>query len=158
MTRRRERGVRRGGLAAESIRLLAALMLSVSVAAATEGGGGDHRDHSEDHQGRRESGALHGHEEEHEHELDHDRARRALMRGEIAPLEKVLEAARARIEGEFVGAELEREGGRWVYDLKFIDRAGRLRKIHVDAKTANILGPDALPRQDGLADQKAPSQ
>lgn len=123
--------------------LLAALALFASGAGAAERRAGD--DSHEDDE-------LH----EHRHELDHDRARQALMRGEIAPLEKVLEAVRARIEGEFVGAELERDHGLWVYDLKFIDRTGRLRKIYVDARTAEIIGQDAIRRQDGLTGQSAP--
>jgi uncharacterized membrane protein YkoI len=83
----------------------------------------------------------HEHDHDHEHDLvhDHDWARQALVRGEIAPLEKVLAAARSEIDGDFVGAELEIEHGAWVYDLKFIDRSGVLRKIHVNAKTAKII-------------------
>jgi uncharacterized membrane protein YkoI len=78
------------------------------------------------------------------HRLDHDRAREALIRGEIAPLEKVLAAARSEIDGEFIGAELEADRETWIYDLKFIDRQGLLRKIYVDARTAKIISHDAL--------------
>jgi uncharacterized membrane protein YkoI len=79
---------------------------------------------------------------EHDATPDHDRARQALVRGEIAPLEKVLAAIRSKVQGDFIGAELEIEDGVWVYDLKFIDRRGVLRKIHVDAKSGKILGRD----------------
>lgn len=76
--------------------------------------------------------------------VDQDLARQALMRGEIQPLEKVLAAARPEIDGEFVGAELEVEYGVWVYDIKFIDRSGMMRNIHVDAKTAELISRDVL--------------
>jgi uncharacterized membrane protein YkoI len=88
--------------------------------------------------------SVHASDHDHDHDLaaDHDRARQALVRGEIAPLEKVLAVARSEIDGDFVGAELEIESGAWVYDLKFIDRSGVLRKIHVNAKTAKIISRD----------------
>jgi uncharacterized membrane protein YkoI len=88
------------------------------------------------------SGHAGEHDDAHDVVLDHDQARQALVRGEIAPLEKVLAAVRSEIDGDFVGAELEIEFGVWVYDLKFIDRNGVLRKIHVNAKTAKILSHD----------------
>jgi uncharacterized membrane protein YkoI len=35
--------------------------------------------------------------------------------------------------------ELEREGARWVYELKLLQRDGTLLRLDVDARTADIL-------------------
>lgn len=70
---------------------------------------------------------------------DHDRARRALERGEVLPLERILAAVRAEVPGEVVGVELEREHGAWVYEVRLIDPSGRRLVVHVDAAKAVIL-------------------
>lgn len=70
---------------------------------------------------------------------DHDRARRALERGEVLPLDRILAAVRARVPGEVVGVELERERGAWVYEVRVIDPSGRRLEVHVDAAKAVIL-------------------
>ncbi len=72
-------------------------------------------------------------------EDDHDRAREARERGEILSLAEVSERARARFPGRILEAELEREGGRWVYELKILDPAGRLREVYVDAQNGSLL-------------------
>jgi uncharacterized membrane protein YkoI len=72
-------------------------------------------------------------------EHDHERARRAVERGEILPLDTVLTAVRATIAGEIVDIELEREHGRWIYEVKVIDRAGRLVEVYADAATATVV-------------------
>ena len=70
---------------------------------------------------------------------DHDRARRALSRGEILPMAQLLERLHARIPGEVVEVELEREDGVWVYEFKLIDGQGRLLRVYVDAQTGKIV-------------------
>ena len=71
---------------------------------------------------------------------DHDRARAALERGEVRPLEEILAAAAAEVPGEVVELELEREHGRWVYELKVIAPDGRVLEVLVDAASARVLG------------------
>lgn len=71
---------------------------------------------------------------------DHDRAREALERGEVRPLEEILAAAAAEVPGEVVELELEREHGRWVYELKVIAPDGRVLEVLVDAASARVLG------------------
>ncbi|MBM3951664.1 MAG: peptidase [Rhodospirillales bacterium] len=71
---------------------------------------------------------------------DHDAARRAVERGEIRPLAEILSSLRDRIGGDIVGVELEREHGRWVYEIKALDARGRRVKYYVDARTGDILG------------------
>ena len=70
---------------------------------------------------------------------DHDRARRARERGEVLPLERILAVVRARIPGEVVRVELEREDGMWIYEVRVLDAAGRRVEVHVDAARAVIL-------------------
>jgi len=47
--------------------------------------------------------------------------------------------------GEVLEVELEHEGGRWVYELKLLQTGGRLIRLDVDAKTAQVLR--SRPRQ-----------
>jgi uncharacterized membrane protein YkoI len=70
---------------------------------------------------------------------DHDRARAALQAGEVQSLQKVLEKVQLSYPGEVLEVELEREGGRWVYELKLLQSGGRLVRLDVDAKTAEVL-------------------
>lgn len=78
---------------------------------------------------------------------DHERARAALQAGEILPLQKVLERAQRSHPGDVLEVELEREGGRWVYELKLLQRGGSLLRLDVDARTAEVLRsrPRGLP-------------
>lgn len=78
---------------------------------------------------------------------DHERARAALQAGEILPLQKVLERVQRSHPGDVLEVELEREGGRWVYELKLLQRGGSLLRLDVDARTAEVLRsrPRGLP-------------
>jgi uncharacterized membrane protein YkoI len=80
--------------------------------------------------------------EEGESDHDQDRALQALQRGEILPLDKVLTGLSARHPGELIGVELERRGGRWVYEVRLIDGTGRLVDLDVDARTGKVIGPE----------------
>jgi uncharacterized membrane protein YkoI len=46
---------------------------------------------------------------------------------------------KARVTGEVVGVEFEREDGQWIYEFKVIDRRGRLLEVYVDAQTGEVL-------------------
>jgi uncharacterized membrane protein YkoI len=70
---------------------------------------------------------------------DHERAREALESGMAKPLSEVLDGARGKLNGEIVGVEIEREKGRYIYEFKVIAPSGRMREIHVDALTLEIL-------------------
>ncbi len=72
-------------------------------------------------------------------ELDHERARGAYERGEVRSLSEIMDQVRAQVDGEIVEAEFEREHGRWIYELKIIERSGRLLELYVDAETAEII-------------------
>lgn len=78
-------------------------------------------------------------EHEHRHAHDHDRARAALSRGEVRPLAEILALVSTAVPGDVVEVELEREHGRWVYELKVIATDGRRLEVLVDAADGMLL-------------------
>jgi len=72
-------------------------------------------------------------------ERDHDRARAAMRAGEVLPLATVLQRVAPAHPGEVLEVELEREGGRWIYELKLLQRGGALIKLEVDARSGEVL-------------------
>ena len=70
---------------------------------------------------------------------DHDRARRALEEGRARPLAEILEQVQDRLGGKLVGVVVDRVDGRYVYVLDVVTPDGRLREIHVDALSAEIV-------------------
>lgn len=70
---------------------------------------------------------------------DHERARAALAAGEIRPLAELLGEVERRYVGRVLEAELEREDGRWIYDIKVLPPSGRLFKLRLDAATGALL-------------------
>lgn len=77
------------------------------------------------------------HDDRHHH--DHDRARAALERGEVRPIGEILAGAARAVEGDIVEVELEREHGRWLYELKVIAPDGRVLEVLMDAATASVI-------------------
>lgn len=71
---------------------------------------------------------------------DHDKARAALVAGEIQPLPKILQQVAQQYPGDVLEVELEREHGRWVYEFKILQSDGKLLKLDVDAKDASVIG------------------
>jgi uncharacterized membrane protein YkoI len=72
-------------------------------------------------------------------EHDEDRARAAVQRGEILPLEQVLAGLKGAVAGEISRVELEKEHGIWVYEFKIISPGGRMLEVFVDAKTGKLI-------------------
>ena len=70
---------------------------------------------------------------------DHDRARKMVVEGELMPLGDVVNKATAEGVGRIVEVELEREDGRWVYELKAFDSDNRRFKYYYDARTGELL-------------------
>ena len=70
---------------------------------------------------------------------DQGQARRALEKGEIRPLDQVLAAVRAAVPGDVVALKLERESGKWRYELKVLTPFGQRREVEIDASTLSIL-------------------
>ncbi len=73
---------------------------------------------------------------------DADRARQALEKGEIRPLDEILRAAREAVPGDVVSVDLKRDDGRWRYKLRILGADGKRRTVKVDAGTARILDDD----------------
>jgi uncharacterized membrane protein YkoI len=81
-----------------------------------------------------------GHERDKNREMtDGDRARGALERGEVLPLEQVMARLEGHIRGEISGIELEKEHGVWVYEFKVISPHGQMVEVHIDAKTGKLI-------------------
>ncbi|MBN8514448.1 MAG: putative membrane protein YkoI [Candidatus Accumulibacter regalis] len=74
------------------------------------------------------------------HGADHDRARQALEAGEVLPLRAILERVERAYPGQIVEVELEREDGRWEYEIKLLRSGGALVKLRVDARDGSIIG------------------
>jgi uncharacterized membrane protein YkoI len=74
---------------------------------------------------------------------DHEKARKALQSGEILPLDKILAAAAAKYPGQVLEVELEDErveGTKiWVYEIKAMAPDGKIFKVMVDARTAEVI-------------------
>jgi len=70
---------------------------------------------------------------------DHERAREALEAGEVLPLTAILERLRSRYPGDVLEVELERNDGRWLYEIKLLQPGGKLLKLEVDARDARVI-------------------
>ncbi|MBL8702060.1 MAG: PepSY domain-containing protein [Alphaproteobacteria bacterium] len=69
---------------------------------------------------------------------DHARARAALEAGEIRPLAEIVAAIERRYAGRVIEAELERERGAWIYEIKLLGPAGAIARIRVDAASGEV--------------------
>ncbi|MBL8346547.1 MAG: PepSY domain-containing protein [Rubrivivax sp.] len=81
---------------------------------------------------------------------DHDRARAAVLAGEVLPLPTLLERLQRTHPGKVLELELEfedvaderaagRKSGRWIYEVKLLQADGQLLKLELDAATAEVL-------------------
>lgn len=70
---------------------------------------------------------------------DHERARAALRAGEVLPLATLLERLQRSHPGRVLEVELERDDGRWVYEVKLLQADGQLLKLALDARNGELL-------------------
>lgn len=71
---------------------------------------------------------------------EHDSIREALRRGEVLPLEKILDIAAMQVPGDVIEVELERRKDRTlIYEIKILTQSGRVREIKIDARTGVVL-------------------
>jgi len=70
---------------------------------------------------------------------DQDRARAALLAGEISPLPIIMARVAVTHPGHVLEVELERESERWVYEFKLLQPGGGLLKLQVDAQSGQVL-------------------
>lgn len=73
------------------------------------------------------------------HGDDHERARAALRAGEVLPLATLLERLQRSHPGRVLEVELERDDGRWVYEVKLLRADGQLLKLALDARNGDLL-------------------
>lgn len=70
---------------------------------------------------------------------DHVEARRLLQRGEILPLNHILQAVQRRVPGDVIEVELDRSSKRgWEYEVKVLTATGRVLEVDVNAHTGEI--------------------
>ncbi|MDZ5455228.1 PepSY domain-containing protein [Azohydromonas lata] len=72
-------------------------------------------------------------------EGDHERARDAVQSGQALALPVLLERLQRTHPGQVLELELERDDGRWVYEVKLLQPGGQVVKLAVDAATAEVL-------------------
>lgn len=70
---------------------------------------------------------------------DHERARAAVQAGQVLPLPVLLQQLQQTHPGQVLELELEREHGRWLYEIKLLHSDGRLLKLGVDGATGKVL-------------------
>ncbi len=70
---------------------------------------------------------------------DQERAMQALQSGQILPLRDVLDRLERTRPGKPLEVELEEEGGTWIYEIKLLQDDGRLLKLKLNAKTADLI-------------------
>jgi len=71
-----------------------------------------------------------------------DRARDALARGDILPLSRILDVAKREAGGRVINVELDRDDGRFIYEIETIRPDGRMLELSIDAATGTILDRD----------------
>lgn len=70
---------------------------------------------------------------------DHDRARAALQAGEVLPLTEILARVARTHPGQVLEVDLERDDGRWMYELRLLQPDGLLVKLKVDARDGTVV-------------------
>lgn len=73
---------------------------------------------------------------------DQDHAREALSRGEILPLSRILAVVEQEVGGRVIEIDLDRDDGRYVYEVEALSSDGRLLEISIDAATGAVLDRD----------------
>lgn len=78
-------------------------------------------------------------------------ARDAVRRGDIRPLRDVLAAVSRRSDAEVLDVDLHEAPRGWVYALRVLTPAGRVRDVFLDARTLEVLQVDDSPERDGIS-------
>lgn len=70
---------------------------------------------------------------------DQDRVLRWRQEGRVLPLERILEGVDPERRLHIIEIELEEEDGLPVYEIKYLDPSGRIRKTEIDARTGTAV-------------------
>ena len=65
--------------------------------------------------------------------------RSLVQQGKILSLETILEQYPDETHGRLLDLEVEKEHGRIVYELEFLDSRGRVMELEIDAKSGRLL-------------------
>ncbi|RZT39089.1 PepSY domain-containing protein [Cupriavidus agavae] len=61
-------------------------------------------------------------------------ARAALRSGDIVPLSKVLDAVNRQYNGDVIEVKLDRDHGRWTYEVELLLPSGAIAELEYDAR------------------------
>jgi len=70
---------------------------------------------------------------------EHDIAYNLLQKGEILPLEKILQINHKTMPGKVLEVELERENKRLIYEIEVLNEQGVVWEYKINAKTGKII-------------------
>lgn len=87
---------------------------------------------------------------------DHERARAAVQAGEVLALPTLLERVQRTHPGQVLELELEREHGRWIYEVRLLQTDGQLLKLEVDAATGDVLDAKSRRSERSRGSKEAP--
>ena len=77
-------------------------------------------------------------------DISQDAARDLRRAGTILALEEILDLVRERHpDARLLEAELERDDGRYIYEMEVLTREGQVRELETDAATGRILEDEA---------------
>lgn len=85
---------------------------------------------------------------------DHERAREAVVAGQILPLRTVLERLEREQAGQVLEIELESEDRRWIYEVKLLQPDGQLQRLEIDAGTGEVIGRRVRPARRSTGDAR----
>lgn len=75
-------------------------------------------------------------------DIDHDEALALTEQGVILPLQTLMADALQRYPGRFLKAELERDDGRYIYELEIVTHDRRVIELEYDAASGRLLDVD----------------
>ncbi len=75
-------------------------------------------------------------------DIDQDEVLALTEQGVILPLQTLIDDALGRFPGRFLEAELERDDGRYIYELEIVPQDRRVIDLEYDAVTGTLLDVD----------------
>ena len=75
-------------------------------------------------------------------DIDHDDVLALTEQGVILPLQPLISDALGRYPGRFLEAELERDDGRYIYELEIVTHDQRVIELEYDAVSGTLLDVD----------------
>jgi uncharacterized membrane protein YkoI len=70
---------------------------------------------------------------------DYGTARALVEKGEILSLDQILDKAGQHLQGRILEIEVEREGGRYIYEVEILDDHGVVKELEIDAASGVLL-------------------